>query len=254
MTAIVRGADPDEMQAIAGRLGFPDTGFIIGGDSRGLILRTFSPHEELEICLQTSYAVAVAADLTRGRRWAVTHASGSSVDIVRSGSEGGELISAEFGCDLVGPPRPARNPAAASAGSLIVGTSRPRRYTECATLEGLLDLSLSAAEVRATCRYEGVRGLVWYHLAAGKVRVRVFTMSLDGDEDNATGGAVAALGWVLHDRVRGEIEVLQGAGKDPARQSAMVLVVEDGAVHLRTEVQPLDPHEPLDSGGHADDR
>lgn len=244
VTAIVRGATPDEMPAIAGWLGFPDTGFVIDADSRSLVLRTFSPHEELELCLQTSYAVAVAADLERGRSWAVSHASGSSVDVVRAGSDAGELVSAEFGRDLVGPPRPARDPAAASAGSLIVGTSRPRRYTECASLEGLLGLSLSAREVQAICLDEEVRGLVWYHLAAGGVRVRVFTMSLDGEEDTATGGAVAALGWILHDRIRGEIKVVQGGSEDPARQGSMVLLVEEDAVHLRTEVQPLDPYDP----------
>jgi len=82
---------------------------------------------------------------------------------------------------------------------------------------------LPPAEVIAFCAEHALSGVCVYHQnAEGDVRLRVFTVSLGGAEDLATGGAVLGLSRLIADGNE-PIAVLQGDGSDAWRAGQLWL-------------------------------
>ncbi|WP_100444829.1 PhzF family phenazine biosynthesis protein [Glycomyces xiaoerkulensis] len=101
-------------------------------------------------------------------------------------------------------------------------------------------VDLDPEQVLAACRETGTHGVVlWSAAGAGRLRVRVFTTSLGGAEDTATGGAVLGVARLLGaDGARGEYLALQGPG-DVERQGHLRIRIGDDGVLLGGEVLAL---------------
>lgn len=172
-------------QAFAARLGVPDTAFVWkdGGRWRA---RFFSPMEELSVCFQALLAVAhvvgelrsellfgervVAVERQDGRWWVRLGAG----DVVERGS-----LETPFGVGR------------------IIDSGRVRAFVrvEAARFEALEWLP---SEALSWLRAHSLSGVCLVDAGvSGRVRLRVFTSSLGGNEDVATGGAVAGLPLVL---------------------------------------------------------
>jgi predicted PhzF superfamily epimerase YddE/YHI9 len=222
------------MAEVAAQLDVPDTGFVVGEDGGELTLRSFSPVEELAQCVQTSLAAAVAADVPVGRTATIRHASGHALEVRRE--EDGRVWAEDPGAAAEGP-----TPADSVRGRKAVrlGSARPRAFMELTSNEELERLVLPPEKALALCRQADANGFVAYFVSRAAVRARVFTTSLGGREDRATGGAVLALGWLLaRAGHRGEIEVLQGTGPAEGR-GFLRLRLESDRVQVGGLVQPL---------------
>ena len=68
--------------ALAARLDVPDTAFVSSTEGE-IVLRTFSPVEELAQCLQTSLAVLTALGVPLGEPRLVRHQHGEPLVVVR---------------------------------------------------------------------------------------------------------------------------------------------------------------------------
>lgn len=227
-TAIVGpGAVPDPA-AMARRLAIPDTAVVDAVDDGQVSLRTFSPVEELAQCIQTSLAAVVALELPDGRSHDVRHRRGEPLRVEREGTvvwvheQSSGLEIAGSGVEL--PPWLADQ---------LVGTraertaqARPRLLVRCSNIDQVEGAVVERSAVRALCVSEAVNGLVLFARDGQTVRVRVFTTSLDGAEDIATGGAVLAVGAALRrEGVTGELAVRQG-GPAPEAQGHMRLRID----------------------------
>ncbi|MGW7576319.1 PhzF family phenazine biosynthesis protein [Streptomyces sp. NPDC054765] len=224
-------------------LGVPDTAFITSVDSGSVVLRTFSPAEELGQCLQTSLAVLTALDVPDRTPWCVRHERGEQLVVHREGP-----ISWARHVDT-GPPELEKTDwphfvhadPAYSAEPVIIRQSRSRIQLRCADAGQLTAIRIDAEDVLELCARTRTNGLV---LSApdgtDEWRVRVFTTSLSGAEDSATGGAVLGVGALAAlDGIRGDIRVRQGP-QDPTRQGHLLLrIMDDGAVLLGGEVTSL---------------
>jgi predicted PhzF superfamily epimerase YddE/YHI9 len=240
-TAIVSPAPAEaaDMQAIAAELGVPDTAFVVDLAPGRIDLRTFSPHGEVALCVQTSLAAAVAAAAPFGEVWTVRHPGGGEVFVRREDWAGTDRVWARLPADLGAPePLPALS-LRLGAEAVRLGGPRPRIAIEVPTAAALRRLAPSPAEVLGVCAEEGVEGLVFFAVSEPGAQVRVFTTSLAGEEDSGTGGAVAGLGRLLIGRrPAGEIAVVQRPG-DPDREGHMTLSIGGVAVELGAEVEPL---------------
>jgi predicted PhzF superfamily epimerase YddE/YHI9 len=233
-TAIVRGVPALRMAQVAAQLDVPDTGFVVGDGSGGLTLRSFSPVEELAQCVQTSLAAAVCADLPAGRTTTIRHGSGHALEVRR---EDGDRVWAED--PAAAPETPSRAKAVGGRSAVKLGSARPRLFLELASAEELERLVLAPEEALALCRKAGVNGVVAYVPGPDAVQARVFTTSLGGREDRATGGAVLALGRLLARSGRsGELAVVQGAGPAEGR-GFLRLRIDGDRVQVGGLVQPL---------------
>ncbi|MEW1690529.1 PhzF family phenazine biosynthesis protein [Streptomyces sp. NPDC091265] len=231
-----------DLAAAAARMGVPDTAFITSYRPDSVTLRTFSPVEEIGQCLQTSLAVLTALDVPDRTPWYVQHEHGEQLVVHREGAvtwarSGGtglpELEEAGWP-DFVGV-----DPAVAST-PVIIRQARSRVHLRCADAGQLAAAVVRARDVMALCARTGTNGLVLSApVGPGEWRVRVFTTSLSGAEDSATGGAVQGVGVLAAlDGTHGDIRVCQGP-QDPARQGHLLLRIQDGAVLLGGEVMTL---------------
>ncbi|KOT90818.1 hypothetical protein ADK86_25095 [Streptomyces sp. NRRL F-5755] len=243
-TAVVLPGTPvADPATAAAALGVPDTAFVTALDAGSVVLRTFSPVEELAQCLQTSLAVLTALDVPDRVPWRVRHERGEQLVVHREGQvswarhEQGEPPELQE-CDWPG--FVAVEPAA-RAQAVVLRQARSRIHLRCADAGRLEAARIRADDVLELCARTRTNGLV---LSApdgpGEWRVRVFTTSLSGAEDSATGGAVLGAGTLAAlDGVRGDIRVRQGP-RDPARQGHLLLRIEDdGQVLLGGAVTSL---------------
>ncbi len=236
------GTDPAALAALATALDVPDTGFVLEATAERAVLRTFSPVEELAHCVQTSLAAVVALGVAEGTTHRVRHLAGEELTVHREGP----VVWARPGTarprleesawpDLVrADPDPDRPP-------VVLRQARSRLHLGCADAGQLASLDIAARDVLALCEATGTNGLVLSAPGGGDARrVRVFTTSLAGSEDSATGGAVLGLGQIeAHHGVRGDLTVLQGPA-DPARQGHLRLRLAGADdVLLGGEVLPL---------------
>lgn len=229
--------------AAAAALGVPDTAFITSFGPGRVVLRTFSPVEEIGQCLQTSLAVLTALDVPDRTPWHVRHERGEQLVVHREGpvtwarqEDAGppELEEAEW------PDFVRVDPALASR-PVIIRQARSRIHLRCADAGQLAEATVHARDVVDLCARTRTNGLVLSApVGTDEWRVRVFTTSLSGAEDSATGGAVQGVGVLAAlDGTRGDIRVCQGP-RDPARQGHLLLRVEDdGTVLLGGEVMTL---------------
>lgn len=218
-------------------LGFPDTAFVQEHTGRSVTVRTFSPYEELAQCLQTTLATPVALGATDGETWRVRHPAGA-LDVQVERATDGWLCWARD-TDAAGEPtRVGDLPGWLNAADVYrVPQGRSRLY---ARVPDVAELPVfSSAEVLAVCRAYDCTAVVFFAEAAAEtVRTRVFTTSLGGREDVATGGAAAGVGVLLaRARRTGRIDVIQGS-EEPAGQGHLVLSL-DSERHVGGRVLPL---------------
>lgn len=212
-------ADP---AALAAALGFPDTAFVREHTGRSATVRTFSPYEELAQCLQTTLATPVALGAGAGETWQVRHPAGA-LDVQVERAVDGWLCWA-LDTDTTGEPTRVDDlPGWLGAADVHrVPQGRSRLYAKVPDV-GTLP-AFDTADVRAVCRAHDCTAVVFFaETAEDAVRTRVFTTSLGGREDVATGGAAAGVGALLAREHRtGRIDVVQGS-EEPATQGHLVL-------------------------------
>ncbi|WP_166379046.1 PhzF family phenazine biosynthesis protein [Catellatospora methionotrophica] len=227
---------------IAARLAVPDTAYVTSTGSGEIVLRTFSPVEELAQCLQTSLAALSALGVADGQRRLVRHGGGEPMEVHREGtltwarelSGGPDPVPTSWPGFVRAEPAPGTQP-------LLLRQARSRIHLRCADSAQLESLDIAPEQVLTLCARTGANGLVLESTADdGSQRVRVFTTSLSGREDNATGGAVLGVGRIAAaEGRRGDIAVCQGP-PDRHRQSKLHLRITDsGDVLLGGTVESL---------------
>lgn len=220
-TGVVLDECADEA-ALAAALGFPDTAFVREHTGRLATVRTFSPHEQLAQCLQTTLATPVALGAAAGETWQIRHPAGA-LDVQVEHTADGWLCWARDTDTTGEPTRVADLPGWLGAAEVHrIPQGRSRLYAKVPDVDTLPPFD--AADVRAVCRAYDCTAVVFFAEAAeDTVRTRVFTTSLGGREDVATGGAAAGIGALLAREHRtGRIGVVQGAA-EPAAQGHLLL-------------------------------
>ena len=189
--------EKEQGQSIATRLQLPDTAFIWGNQS--IQHRTFSPYEELTFCTQTlfaSAAVQYGQSIGFARFQYETAAGTASVF-----TQGDGFWWIDASPDLV---RPYLNlavlkkfgiPEGALAGEICIGgVGRQRLYIPLATADDLYSIHLIPEMVMQVCTELGIAGIsIFAKISSDYILLRVFTTSLAGNEDAATGGAALGL-------------------------------------------------------------
>lgn len=210
-----------EPAALAARLGFPDTAFVQSHVGQFVSVRTFSPYEELAQCIQTTLATPVALGATGGQTWRVQHPAGTlNVHVEHTD---GEWICWALDSDT-GKPEIVNDlpPWLSSTVVHRVPQGRSRLYAQVPSVEKLP--AFDAADIWAVCRAHGCTAVVFFEeVQNSSLRTRVFTTSLGGKEDIATGGAAAGIGALLAGEHRtGRIEIIQGPA-EPSAQGQLLL-------------------------------
>ncbi|GAA2229368.1 hypothetical protein GCM10010430_06610 [Kitasatospora cystarginea] len=223
---VLPGVQVVDRAAVAARFAVPDTGFVTGVHGNEITLRTFSPVEELAQCLQTSLAALTALGVPEGERRLVRHERGEQLELYREGAVtwARETAPGSLALEHTDWPNFVMAEPAPGSGPVILRQARSRVHLRCADAKQLDGLDIRAADVLELCARTGTNGLVLSAPADDGLRVRVFTTSLSGREDSATGGAVLGVGRLTAlDGVRGDLAVVQG----PAREE------QQGRLHLR---------------------
>lgn len=232
-------ADPAR---VAARLRVPDTAFVTSRDNEEIVLRTFSPVEELAQCLQTSLAVLTALNIPLGGPTVVRHEGGAPLVVLRESDITWAYESSPTPPELeeVTQPSFATIDLALATKPVVVRQARSRLHLRCADVAQLELLELAASDVLDLCSRLQISGIVFSAAGSTEERVRVFTSSLAGHEDNATGGAVLGVGILASaDGTRGDRVVRQGPS-DPDRQGLLRLrLQDDGRVLLGGTVHSL---------------
>lgn len=186
-------------QLIARALGFPDTVFLSFANEWQA--RTFSPWEQISFCVQTLLAAHVVLREKAGsdalpESW---FRVGETRAIVRSDSLAPGIswltipahqivieASAEQPDSIIG--NPVRKFPA-----LVIDSGRKRVY-QLVPRDELHSIVVQPREVLQFCRERSIHGICLMALTGEReIALRVFTTSLDGREDIATGGAVAGI-------------------------------------------------------------
>jgi PhzF family phenazine biosynthesis protein len=266
----VHAAEPRESMAGNARLlGYPDTAFVLANDAE-VVVHSFSPFEEMRFCTQTLLATEAVwratGQLAAGEPL-LARTPGGTVRVVRHDDEPGGSVAY---VDLPERDHTTRAPRGRLpladrlliADPLVVDTGRARVY--CLLPEELIEsVTLTPDTVRAFCADEDVSGLCLLAVRPGDgVRLRVFTMSLDGAEDAATGGAAGGvpiygqhLGLPLD--TAAVLNVHQGFGGPQTRGELRVRPLPDGGFAVGGRVVPvsvgrLSPDQPVTAGTPAD--
>ena len=223
-TGVVRVAervDSDRAQALASKLGFPDTVFFWSVDATAgrFGARFYSPFEELSVCYQALIAAAYVAREPR----ASFELSERALAVEWNGDAGWietpRAVIASGGDVTI--------PGGTTARVIDTGRRRAFATLERGAFEGF---ELSPELALAWLRAQALSGLcLVYEAAADEVWLRVFTSSLLGREDVATGGAAAALPALLGRNGTTQFRVRQGIGA-PQRRGLLAVRADAGAV------------------------
>ena len=201
--------------AIARALRMPDTAFVAPEPTGAWKVRFFSPHEgELAFCGQGS--IAVDAVLRR----AGLVADGASITLLTASGPVLTRFDPEHAVSVFELPsdsvRALRTQVELHGLSglqtpvTLIDSGRTRAFQRVVDERHLRELSVSRESVLALCRAHSLSGVCFYSVVAPlRARLRVFTVSLAGGEDVATGGAVAALSRLLEP---GMWQIDQGGG------------------------------------------
>lgn len=207
-----------ERAEIARSLRAPDTAFLSRTPSGGWTVRFFSPEEgEMAFCGQALVAAhAVLRALGTARREQPLDLS-TTVGVVSTKSDPVEPDVSWFAVArdkvrVVGTPDPASSlPLDAGAEAIIVDSGRARLYRPLLRSEALASMAIEPDAVLRVCSELQVKGICFYARMSGStVALRVFTVSLAGGEDAATGGAVLGLAALLPP---GDWTIEQGHGR-----------------------------------------
>jgi PhzF family phenazine biosynthesis protein len=207
-----------ERAEIARSLRAPDTAFLSRTPSGGWTVRFFSPEEgEMTFCGQALVAAhAVLRGLGTARREQPLDLS-TAVGVVSTMGDPVEPDVSWFAVArdkvrVVGAPDPARSlPLDAGPEAVIVDSGRARLYRPLLQSEALASIAIEPDVVLRVCAELQVKGLCFYARTSGRTAaLRVFTVSLAGGEDAATGGAVLGLSALLPP---GDWTIEQGHGR-----------------------------------------
>ena len=238
-------------QSIASRLGFPDSVFVWPG-TNCWETRAFSPSEELSFCSQAligasavlrragSVPTAGSISFLAGDCLVQVNSAGwgpqdvhwlemphAQISVQRSRSSLSEYLHLPTGT------RP----------EIVLDAGRRRVYRLLDSLEALKAIAVSPDQVMRYCLSAGIHGICFLSVdSEDSIALRVFTASLDGQEDSATGGAAAALPEYLLQlgigRPAGHVWLVnQGAGPLHRRGSLWVRRDADGGVQIGGCVQ-----------------
>lgn len=199
------GLEEPVRQALATRLGYPDTAFVRrGGCDEPALVQAHSPAGPLSLCVQA--LLATDAVLREG-------SPGGGPISLRIGDRGletrreGEMTWLTYPAGGVGVSEDV--PGLESLLGELPGEARPCRRVDAGRVrlvqevpeESLLELlEPSPNQVAGFCDAHSLDGVVLFTRmpdADAGLRVRVFTTSLEGGEDAATGGAALALAAYL---------------------------------------------------------
>jgi PhzF family phenazine biosynthesis protein len=253
-TGVVRlpdGESPAAMAEWARLLGFPDTAFLSGPleDPGHVRIDSFSPYEEMRFCTQTLLGaeyVLRETGLLAGAQALTARTQVGHVRVMRYADEPGMAYVEVPGSRVSVRPLRVVFPEVvglAEAEPLVVDTGRARVY--CLLPPEVLESVVLAPErVRDYCRREGVSGIcLTARQPEGAGRLRVFTMSLDGREDAATGGAAGGvpLYWerIGVERVLHPLVVQQGYGGPQTRGDLWVRRTGGGGVAVGGRTRPV---------------
>lgn len=225
------GEDAARQQRLAADLGLPDTVFLTPLEPQRWRARFFSPSEPLTLCVQASLA-AHSVLRPGGVGEPVLLDTPAGTVRVRSLAEGPSGVSwLEFPRDSV-KPRPSVVSVAQGLGlplrgvvrETVIDSGRVRVFCELADREELEAVDVAPPVVMRYCRAERVNGVCFFaRTGPESVAMRVFTTSLDGGEDAATGGAVLGLAGLL--KTAGSVQVSQGRG--PFHRRGHLLLRDD---------------------------
>jgi PhzF family phenazine biosynthesis protein len=250
LTGVVLGdgvQDVDERQRLAARLAVPDTAFVVPNGDGPPALFSFSPWEELRFCTQTLLAAAAVEASRTGRSAACSFVTRVGPVTVTPGEPSGEpglwwVAARPDPADLLADPRPLLRGLglddeaghAVAGDAAIGGIGRRRLYVPLASEDLLQSVHPTPARILAACREHGLTGVCLFaRRGPGEVALRVFTTSLHGAEDAATGGA--ALGLLGYDQrsslgLADTFRVVQGPAAGLHR----------GCLHVRRGARPED--------------
>lgn len=207
-----------ERAEIARSLRAPDTAFLSRTQGGGWAVRFFSPEEgEMALCGQALVAAhAVLRALGTASPEQPLELS-TSVGVVSTKGDPAEPDVSWFAVPrdnvrIVGKPNLASSVAVApGAEAVIVDSGRSRLYRQVERSQELVALAIAPDAVLRLCSDLQVKGICFYARTSGStVALRVFTVSLAGGEDAATGGAVLGLSALLPP---GDWTIEQGHGR-----------------------------------------
>jgi PhzF family phenazine biosynthesis protein len=240
------------LQSLATRLAFPDTGFVARTDPRVWRIRAYSPVEELSFCGQTVLALGAVLRAMRGQPSCgrvLVHTAAGPVEL--SEDDGGDSgrFWVRLTIDHIGG---RRNPNAVAGllqidsnwlgPEIVIGFGRHRAYVEVGEIGHLHVFTPDPGEVMRYCREHGISAVCpFVRVGVGHLALRVFTTSLSGREDAATCGAVAALPAYL-----ATAETAAGAGEWRVDQGSGG-VIGRGRLYLRSTEGPRS----VAVGGHT---
>lgn len=236
---------PDETcQLLAELLGFPDTVFLDQGQGPfEWNARTFSPSEKISFCVQT----LLASDSVLRARFALQRQAEFWFNT------GERRISPSFLAespdvtwvtiphqqitlepDQIDYTRAIRVPVTRFP-ALLIGAGRKRVYQRLPDATTLYSVVADPQRVFQYCKSESIQGICLFALNRDReLALRVFTTSLDGREDSATGGAVSGLFAYLEQvgseglNLESVWTVQQGHGPRHSRGTLFVRRVGDG--------------------------
>jgi PhzF family phenazine biosynthesis protein len=207
-----------ERAAIARSLRALDTAFLSRNRSGVLEIRFISPEEgEMAFCGQALVAAHAVLRALRAASWEQPFDLSTSVGVVSTTGDPVEPDVSYFAVArddvrVVGKPDPARSLSLTpGAEAVIVDSGRARLYRPLMRPEDLAAIAIDPDVVLRVCSELEVKGICFYARSNGPtVALRVFTVSLAGHEDAATGGAVLGLSALLPP---GQWTIEQGHGR-----------------------------------------
>jgi len=220
----------------ASELGFRNVTFVGRREERHVYLRTFTPREELPLCVSASIATPVALGAQPGEAWTIEH-RGGVLDVSVEGTAAAPV------CWITSPSTAEIRPPAAlpdwfppHRGVWRLGQARSRLYAHIEDPDGFTLPAL--ADLRRLCADNDCRGVVFFGGDGPIVRSREFAL-LDAGELVATGGAALGIGLLLRDEGRtDELEIVQGP-PDSTAHGHLLLRFDEHGPQVGGQVFPL---------------
>jgi len=204
-TGVVVGASAHNRQHLARMLGYPDTIFLTREDNGGWVGESLSPAGPLEFCTQTFLATDQFFRLNPPPAGQANHTLRVGKREVHLGLKTEPIAGLSWVRWAEAIPKPMTVDFSldellgkrATTSDEQVNLPAARLYRAIADAKDLESIRLHPGDVLEFCSRHKLRAICLYCVTApGSIRLRVFPVSLDGNEDAATGGAVLGL-WPL---------------------------------------------------------